>query len=273
MQKYKLISQIKPLPNEADLQPLERLAEIGYRPYTFGETRLPNQAGTRIEFYIREGYSPESLTNLKQKTGVLAIFRDKKGTIDFLVIYDDKQGQVSIAQSINDCKEIESKALRQGVISWPPRFLREDHLREYGLLYTGIFYVAASVGAFWYGADLLGDKQTQKKFFEFLKEYPEIIPVSMVSYVFGFLTFALFGKWFGPAVGSIGDRMRVKHMSDKALEYKFGVNALESVKLDLREAESERDITRFFDIKNGRDGSFFRQELLHLFERMRNSEK
>ena len=269
MQKHEVISLIKPLNSNTDLGLLERLADIGYRQYTFTESHGQNSKPS-MELYTRNGYRPDSLVPLEPRSGFLAVYKNVQGGVDFVVLYDGPQGQNPIEQAVRDCKEIERKALRQGILSWPPRILKAAHLKEYGFEYAGLLYLGVSVAAFLYATS---NKDMVDNLLKKIREYPEIIHISMVTYVFGFTASAVFGQWFGPYIGSLGDRLRVKGMSSKVVEYKFGEAALQSIREELKKTDLEEEIVRIFDINRARDGSFFRQRVLALIERPNNPDK
>jgi len=270
MKKHEIVSLIKPFNPATGLGPLENLAEIGYRKYASTGDHWQNSGKPVIEIYVRDGYKPESLAALESKSGFIALYKDARGSIDFVVLYDGPQGQTHVEQALKDCKEIEGRALRQGILSWPPKFLRRDHLADYGFSYANMAYLGVSALAFFYGFHSLSDK-TEKKIIEFMKGYPGIVSVSMAAYMFGFLVSAYLGKWFGPYIGSLGDRLRVRKMSSNVVDYRFGKDALDSIEKDLKEADLEREIIRLFDVKKGRDGQFFRQQILELLAKRNKS--
>ena len=273
MQKHEIVPLVKPLGSDVDLAPLERIADLGYKRHFFTEDLLQNSYSPRIELYAREGYQPESLAKFVPRSGFVAVYKNKSGSIDFVVLYNSPHGQTYIEHALSDCKEIEANALRQGIFSWPPKLLRKDHLTEYGFLYASTLYIAASAVALLYGMQALNDKENQRKFFEFMKEYPSTLQIGLLAYLLSFLGFASLGKWIGPGIGSMGDRIRVRKMSDKVVDYRFGEDAIRAIKKELDEANLERSIIGLFDVKRERDGAFFRQQVLELIASLNNPKK
>lgn len=251
MEKHAIVSKIRPLGN-IDLAPLERIAEIGYKRYEFpGNYYEGTGKRSGLELYERQNYIPKSLAELKPKNGFLAVYRNAKGGIDFLVSYDTDDNQVQTEQAINDSKEIEKRVLRQGILSWPPIFLSKGHMERHGMFYVAGLYATTGM-YFWIDYIINKDDSIIYTLVRWISEDPK---ARINTFVFGMLGAVVVLTYIGtkimPKVGNLFDKLRVKKMSDNVIKYKFGIEALEGIKAELEEVDREKAIIGLFKSVGG----------------------
>ena len=266
MQKHDIVPLIVPLPKDADLAPLERIAEIGYRRHYF-EPKFQSSNPAQIELYVRNNYSPASLVSQYPKGGFAAVFKKGEG-IDFLVTYDVPSGVVNVEEFARDLKEIESKVLRQKFFSWPPRFLRKDKMAKNFLVYSSLLFFAAVGAASLY--ILSNHKQFEGYMRELLKDKDEArlmietIPLSILS---GFLAMTYAVKYAGTYLGSLADRLRTKKMSGKVTDYQFGNDALKGLQRDLDKKDFESSAIDLFKEARLRNPPTFYEKFVDYLKR------
>ena len=155
-----------------------------------------------------------------------------------------------------------------------PKFLTREHMLLYGGIYGMLSYFGTLLIAT-LEKMITGDNFIYDAFDKFTNHSePQMRALLLVLGIGGgSLITGYVGKMLLPYIGSLANKLRVKNMSDKVVDYRYGTDALNDIKDNLEQKELERDAIELFK-SNGNDGVQFHEKLMKFLGKFaRNSIK